>query len=192
LTIRNRIASFGMLLAIGFLLIVTTALNFAVSFLWSHFTSLLPFPGASVISSIVTWVIDVALIAGLFALMYKYLPDTDVSWDDVKVGSIATALLFVVGQVLLSIYLSHAGIANGYGAVGSLVVLLVWVYYSAMLLLLGAEFTRVYAEERGSHASKRAAQDADPQTRGSTSQTSEGATSPTRAAIRCGELGRAR
>lgn len=115
----------------------------------------------------------------MFALIYKYLPDTDVAWGDVKAGALATAVLFVVGQALLSIYLSHAGIANGYGAVGSLVVLLVWVYYSAMLLLIGAEFTRVYAEERGSRASKQAAEDADPGTRGGTTRTTEGATIPT-------------
>jgi membrane protein len=179
LTLRNRIASMGMLLVIGFLLIVTTALNFAIAFLWSHFTALLAFPGASVVLSVVNWVVGIALIAALFALMYRYLPDTDVAWSDVKAGALATAVLFVFGQALLSIYISHAGIANGYGAVGSLVVLLVWVYYSAMLLLIGAEFTRVYAEERGSLASKQAAEDANPATRGSTARTSEGATIPT-------------
>jgi membrane protein len=179
LTVRNRVASAGMLLVVGFLLIVTTALNFVVTFLWSHFTQLLSFPGASIVGSVVNWVIDIALIAVLFALMYKYLPDTEVAWNDVKGGSIATAVLFVVGQALLSIYISHAGISNGYGAVGSLVVLLVWVYYSALLLLLGAEFTRVYAEQRGSLASKKAAEDADPGTRGGTSRTTEGATVPT-------------
>jgi membrane protein len=115
----------------------------------------------------------------MFGLMYKYLPDTDVAWGDVKTGAIATAVLFVVGEVLLSIYISRAGIANGYGAAGSLVVLLVWVYYSAMLLLIGAEFTRVYAEQRGSRASQHAAEDADPKTRGGTSRTTEGATVPT-------------
>jgi membrane protein len=149
-TVRNRVVSAGMLLALGFLLIVTTALNFIVSFFWTHFTELLPFPGASVVASILNYVVDIALIAAMFALMFRYLPDADVAWEDVKVGAIASAVLFVVGQALLSIYISHAGIANGYGAVGSLVVLLVWVYYSAMLLLLGAEFTRVYAERYGS------------------------------------------
>jgi membrane protein len=179
LTVRNRIASMGMLLVIGFLLIVTTALSFAIAFLWSHFTALLPFPGAAIVGSVVNWIVNVALIAALFALIYKYLPDTDVAWGDVKAGALATAVLFVVGQALLSIYISHAGIANGYGAVGSLVVLLVWVYYSAMLLLIGAEFTRVYAEARGSRASKQAAEDADPGTRGGTGRTTEGATIPT-------------
>jgi membrane protein len=148
--------------------------------LWAHFTTLLPFPGAWIVGALLNWVIGTALIAGLFALMYKYLPDMDVAWGDVRGGALVTALLFVVGQALLSVYISHAGIANGYGAVGSLVVFLVWVYYSAMLLLIGAEFTRVYAEERGSLASKQAAEDADPTTRGGTARTTEGATIPTR------------
>ena len=152
LTIRNRVASAGMLLAVGFLLIITTALNFALSFLWTHFTQLLPFPGAGVVFSIANWIVDIGIIAMMFALIFKYLPDTDIAWDDVKIGAVATAVLFVIGQALLGIYISHAGIANGYGAVGSLVVLLVWVYYSAMLLLIGAEFTRVYAEHHGSRA----------------------------------------
>lgn len=154
-TVRDRLASAGMLLAIGFLLIVTTALNFVLSFLWSHFTQLLPFPGAGIVFSIVNWVLDIAIIAVLFALIFKYLPDTEVAWDDVKPGAVATSVLFVIGQALLGIYIAHAGIANGYGAAGSLVVLLVWVYYSAMLLLIGAEFTSVYAEKRGSRATPR-------------------------------------
>jgi membrane protein len=178
-TIRRRLAAMAMLLVIGALLILTTALNFAIAFLWAHFTTLLPFPGAWLVGALLNWVVGIAVIAGLFALMYKYLPDLDVAWGDVKGGALVTAVLFVVGQALLSVYISHASIANGYGAVGSLVVFLVWVYYSAMLLLIGAEFTRVYAEERGSLASKRAAEDADPTTRGGTARTTEGATIPT-------------
>lgn len=179
LTIRNRIASAVMLLVIGALVLATIAINVAVSFLWNHFTAVLPFPGANVVASILSYVVDIGIVSVMFALMYKVLPDTDVAWSDVKVGAVATAVLFVVGEVLLSIYISHAGIANGYGAAGSLVVLLVWIYYSAMLLLIGAEFTRVYAEKHGSRASRQAAEDADPRTRGATSRTSEGATVPT-------------
>jgi membrane protein len=178
-TVRNRLASGAMLLVIGILVLATVALNFGMSFLWSHFTAILPFPGANIVATIVNYVIDAAVLAVMFAVMYKYLPDTEIAWGDVKAGAIATAILFVVGEALLSVYISHAGIANGYGAAGSLVVLLVWVYYSAMLLLIGAEFSRVYAEQRGSRASQRAAEDADPRTRGATSRTTEGATVPT-------------
>ncbi len=149
-TLRNRGASALMLLAIGFLMIVTTALNFVISLMWTRFTQLLPFPGAGTVFSIITWIVNIVLVAAMFALIFKVLPDVDIAWRDVIPGAVATAVLFVVGQTLLGIYISHAGIANGYGAAGSLVVLLVWVYYSAMLLLLGAEFTRVYAEHRGS------------------------------------------
>ncbi|MBV9945877.1 MAG: YihY/virulence factor BrkB family protein, partial [Myxococcales bacterium] len=152
LTIRNRLASAAMLLAIGILVLATVALNVAMSFLWSHVTAVLSFPGANVVATILNYVIDAAVLALMFALMYKYLPDTEIGWGDVRSGAIATAILFVVGEALLSVYISHAGISNGYGAAGSLVVLLVWVYYSALLLLLGAEFTRVYAEKRGSRA----------------------------------------
>ena len=165
LTVRNRIASGAMLLVIGVLVLATVALNFAVSFLWSHFTHLLHFPAANVVVTILNYAIDAAVLALMFALIYKYLPDTEIAWGDVKVGAIATAILFVVGEALLAVYISHAGISNGYGAAGSLVVLLVWMYYSAMLLLIGAEFTRVYAERHGSRISHPAAQGGDPKTR---------------------------
>ena len=176
LTIRNRVASVAMLLVIGALVLATIGINVAISFLWTHFTALLPFPGANVVATAISYVVDVAIISVMFALMYKVLPDTDVAWGDVKVGAVATAVLFVIGEVALSVYISHAGISNGYGAAGSLVVLLVWVYYSAMLLLIGAEFTRVYAEKHGSLKDQHAAEDADPRTRGGTSRTTEGAT----------------
>lgn len=178
LTIRNRIASAAMLLVIGVLLLGTIAANFVFSFLWTHFTALLPFPGANIVFTILNYVIDIAIITVMFALIYRYLPDTEIGWGDVWSGSIATSILFVIGEALLSIYISHAGIANGYGAAGSLVILLVWVYYSAMLLLIGAEFTRVYAEKHGSRMSSSAAEDSDPHTRGATAHTSEGSTVP--------------
>lgn len=176
LTIRNRLASAAMLLVIGIVILGTTLLNFVLSFLWDHFTAVLPFPGAGLVFSILNWVISVGVIAVLFAALYKLLPDTEVAWRDVVVGAVVTALLFVVGEALLGIYIAHAGISSAYGTAGSLVILLVWVYYSAMLLLFGAEFTRVYAEHHGSLASQQAAHDGDPATRGATGHTSEGST----------------
>jgi membrane protein len=148
LSVRNRLASAAMLLLIGLVMLLTIGLDVALSFFWSHLTAVLPFPHADVVANVVTYAVDAVVIAIMFALVYKVLPDVDVSWRDVVVGAPVTAVLFVVGEALLSLYLGRAGTANGYGAVGSLVVLLVWVYYSAMLFLFGAEFTRVYGERR--------------------------------------------
>ena len=150
--IRDRLASIGMLLAIGFLLLVTTALNAGISYVSTYVTSALPFPGAGTVFGALDVLISFLLIALLFALMFKYLPDVAIAWRDVGIGSLATSALFVIGQTLIAFYLGRAGVASAYGAAGSLLVLLLWVYYSSMILLLGAEFTRVYAERHGSHA----------------------------------------
>lgn len=151
-TLRNHAASGVMLLVVGVLVLVTVALNFGVAFVWAHVSIFWPFPGAELIAGALKYVVDLAIVTLMFAVMFKVLPDTHVEWGDVKIGAIASGLLFVFGEIVLSVYLSRAGIANAYGAVGSVVVLLVWIYYSAMLLLFGAEFTRVYAERRGSRS----------------------------------------
>jgi membrane protein len=152
LAIRDRLASFGMLLAVAFLLLVTSVVNAGIGIVSTRLVALLPFPGAGVLFTVVNWIVSIALIAVLFAVMYKYLPDVAIAWRDVRVGAVVTAVLFVAGQSLIALYLAHAGVASGYGAAGSLVVLLLWVYYSSLILLLGAEFTRAYAERHGSHA----------------------------------------
>lgn len=92
---------------------------------------------------------SLAMITGLFALIYKYVPDVRIAWADVWVGSAMTALLFTIGKSLLGIYLGKASVGSSYGAAGSLVVLVVWVYYSVQILFLGAEFTQVVARRRG-------------------------------------------
>ncbi|HTW85686.1 MAG TPA: YihY/virulence factor BrkB family protein [Candidatus Sulfotelmatobacter sp.] len=148
LTLRNRLVSAAMLLLIGVGLLLTVCVDVALAFFTAHLATVLPFFGSPVAASAVSYLVDVVLIGLMFALVYKVLPDAHVSWRDVEVGAPVTALLFVAGEALLSLYLGRAGIANAYGAVGSLVVLLVWVYYSAMLFLFGAEFTRVYADLR--------------------------------------------
>ena len=150
LTVRDRIASIGMLLAIGFLLLVTTALNAIIAYVSAYVTNALPFPGAGFLFALVNWVVSIAVITLLFALMYKYLPDAKVEWRDVWTGALVTAVGFVIGQALIAFYLGRAGVASAYGAAGSLLVILLWVYYSSMILLFGAEFTRVYAERHGS------------------------------------------
>jgi len=150
LTIRDRIASIGMLIAIGFLLLVTTALNAAIAFVSTYVSHALPFPGAGIVFALINWIVSVALITLLFAVMFKYLPDAKIEWRDVWTGALVTAVGFVIGQALIAFYLGRAGVASAYGAAGSLIVLLLWVYYSSMILLFGAEFTRVYAEKHGS------------------------------------------
>lgn len=150
LAVRERIASFGVLIAIGFLLVVTTAINTAIAFVSTHLVAVLPFPGAELLFTVVNWILSIAVITVLFALMYKVLPDTEVAWSDVWPGAMVTAVLFVIGQSLIALYLGRAGVGSAYGAAGSLLVLLVWIYYSSMTLLFGAEFTRVYAERHGS------------------------------------------
>ncbi len=143
-----RLLSLGMVLAIAFLLLVSLLLSTALSVLGNYFADVLP--GAEFIWQIVNVLVSFAIITLLFALIFKYLPDVKIAWGDVWVGAAVTSLLFVIGKFLISWYLSRGGVASAYGAAGSLVVLLLWVYYSAQILFFGAEFTQVYAKEEGS------------------------------------------
>jgi len=154
--IRDRLASIGMLLAIGFLLLVTTVLGAAITFVSTYVAQSLPFPGAGIVFGLVNWVISVAIVTLLFALIYKYLPDAQIEWRDVRTGALVTALAFTLGQALIALYLGRTGVASAYGAAGALLALLLWVYYSSMILLFGAEFTCVYAEKHGSRIGSRA------------------------------------
>ena len=144
--VRTRLASFGMIGVVGFLLLVSFASNTAITAISAHFTQAIPIPGAAVLFSIVSWVLSLAVVIVIFALIYKVLPDVDLSWRDVWPGAIVTAILFIVGQVLIALYLTFAGVASAYGAAGSLLALLIWIYYSALILLVGAEFTKVRAQ----------------------------------------------
>jgi membrane protein len=110
----------------------------------------LPFPGAGFVFGLINVIVSLGLITLLFGLMYKYLPDAKIAWRDVWTGALVTAVAFVIGQAAIALYLGKAGVESAYGAAGSLLVLLLWVYYSSMILLFGAEFTRVYAEKHGS------------------------------------------
>ena len=146
-TIRDRVASLGMLLSIGFLLLVTLFFNAAIAFVSTHLQQLLPFAGASYVFMILDWLISIVIVTLLFALIFKVLPDTAISWTDVRLGALITAVLFVVGQAAIGWYITTAGVASAYGAAGGLLAILVWVYYSALILLLGAEFTKISAQE---------------------------------------------
>ena len=146
--IRARAASLGLVAALGFLLIVSLVVSAGLTAFGNYLDSVLPF--GKVILSAVNTVVSVALISVLFAAIYKVLPDRHLEWGDVIVGAIVTAILFTVGKSLIGWYIGSSAVASTYGAAGGLIVLLLWVYYSAQIFLLGAEFTKVYANRHGS------------------------------------------
>jgi membrane protein len=150
--IRGRLLSLGMVAAIGFLLLaslVVSAILAALGKWWGAF-----FPGWEVLLQGINFVLSFAIIMGLFALIYKILPSVKIAWHDVWIGAAVTALLFTIGKSLIGLYLGKSAVTSGFGAAGSFVVLLVWVYYSAQIFLLGAEFTWVYSHSHGSRASE--------------------------------------
>ncbi len=145
--IRKRLLSFGMVLAIGFLLLVSLILSAMLSGIGKLQINLLP--GFTPLWQLLNFVISFGLIVLLFALIYKYLPDVKIRWQDVWVGAIITALLFTIGKFLIGLYLGRGSLGSAYGAAGSLIVFLAWVFYSAQILLFGAEFTQVYTRKYG-------------------------------------------
>jgi membrane protein len=148
--VRTRAASLGLVAALGFLLLVSLVISALLSGLSSYISAMLPF--GALILQILNFVISFALISVLFAAIYKVLPDARLSWADVLVGAVVTALLFSVGKFLIGLYLGHSAVASSYGAAGALIVVLLWIYYSAQIFLLGAEFTKIYASRRGTPA----------------------------------------
>jgi membrane protein len=146
--IKKRLLSFGMILGIGFLLLLSMLISIVLNALTSHFGAFLP--GSLTLSKILNPIIFFVLITLLFAMIYKFLPDIEISWKDVWVGAAVTSLLFNVGKYFIGLYMANSSVGSVYGAAGSLAVLLIWIYYSAMIFLLGAEFTQVYAKKFGS------------------------------------------
>ncbi|WP_394792531.1 YihY/virulence factor BrkB family protein [Rhodoferax sp.] len=154
--LRTRLLSFGMIMAMGFMLIVSLLVSavLATTERW-----LQPVFGAWLaVASIINAMGSFLLIALMFALIYKWMPRVQVLWKDVWIGAIFTALLFTVGKSLIGLYVGRSGVASTFGAAGSLVVILVWVYYSAQIFLLGAEFTWCYANAFGSRRSQATAE----------------------------------
>jgi len=139
-----------MVLAIGFLLLVSLVLSAFVAAASKYFGSFLSLSPA--VLQLLTLLISFIVTTLLFALIYKVVPDLPVAWGDVWIGAAVTALLFSVGKFLIGLYLGQASVGSAYGAAGSLVVFLAWVYYSAQIFFLGAEFTRIYANRHGSKA----------------------------------------
>lgn len=148
-TVRQRGVSFLMILGIGVLLLVLLLINSLVVVLDQALTEILPFS--------VTWArwlnvgLSFAIVTGLIALVYKEVPDVKIAWRDVWVGALVTAVLFALGVFGMGLYLRYSSPTSSYGAAGSLIILLIWVYYSAQILFLGAEFTQVYADLYGKH-----------------------------------------
>jgi membrane protein len=149
--LKDRFASFTMVLAIAFLLLVSMILSAVLSAVTAYFSYLLP--GANFLWHLADLVVSFAVVTFLFALLFRYVPDERVSWRDVWIGAIATALLFDFGKFLIGFYIGKSSLGSMFGAAGSVVVILVWVYYSSQLVFLGAEFTHVYAKHH--HRSRR-------------------------------------
>ena len=147
--VRARAISLGLVAALGFLLIASLALSAAISAFGQFLNAHLPF--ADLILLIINELIALALVALLFSAIYKVLPDRRLSWRDVGVGAIVTALLFTAGKSLIGWYLGSSAVASSYGAASALLVTLLWVYYSSLIFLFGAEITRAYSIRHGTH-----------------------------------------
>ena len=155
--LRTRLLSFGMILAIGFLLVVSLVASTALDALGRWWGPMLA--GWYVLAVVVDAAVAFVLVAAMFAMIYKVMPRSRVIWKDVWIGALFTAVLFNLGKSLIGIYVGRSGITSAFGAAGSLVVVLVWVYYSAQIFLIGAQFTWVYANVFGSRRSGAVAHD---------------------------------
>ncbi len=151
--IKARFLSFAMVLVVGFLLLVTLVIDAGLNAMGSFAQEYLP--GGEAPWHIAQMIVSFAVVTVLFAMMFRYLPDVRIEWKDVWFGAIFTGALFVVGKFALGLWLGKKSVGSAYGAAGSLVVLLVWIYWSASILFFGAEFTQVYARRQGSRAGER-------------------------------------
>lgn len=146
--LKTHILSFGLVLTLMFLLLISLFVSTLLT-VFQHYVGGIWSSSASLFATL-SWVMSFSVISCLFAVIYKMLPDAPLSWSDVWIGSIFTAGLFSFGKFLIGFYLGNSGVASGFGAAGSIVALLLWVYYSAQIFFLGAEFTRLYALNFGS------------------------------------------
>jgi membrane protein len=148
--LRARAVSLGLVAALAFLLMVSLAASAAIT-AFSHMLQNV-LPNIDLLLHAVNVVLSIVLISALFAVIYKVLPDKPISWHDVGVGSVVTAVLFTIGKTIIGLYIGSSQVASSYGAAGALVIVLLWIYYSAQIFLIGAEFTRVWAAHHGSRA----------------------------------------
>jgi membrane protein len=145
--VLQRLISFGLAVALGFLLLTSLLVSTALAAIHGYMGN--AFPGVLVLWEALNVVVSLGVITLLFAMIYKVLPDVRLAWSDVWVGALVTAGMFTIGKLVIGLYLGTTSVASTYGAAGSVVVILVWVYYSAQVVLLGAEFTREYVETFG-------------------------------------------
>ncbi|GIZ50468.1 YihY/virulence factor BrkB family protein [Noviherbaspirillum aridicola] len=152
--IRDRVLSFGLILVLALMLLISLAVSTAISAMDSIW------PGGEgsplkIISMVLSHLVSFGIVAGLFAVIFKYLPGTEIAWKDVAVGAAITAVLFIIGKTIIGMYVASADISSGYGAAGSVVILITWVYYSAQIFFYGALFTHEYAVKLGSRSQPR-------------------------------------
>ena len=147
--IKARILSFALIVGIGFLLLVSLVLSAGLSAVGTYMGGLLPVQAT--LWQGINFVVSLAVITLLFAMIFKLLPDVKIAWRDVWIGALLTAVLFNLGKFLLGLYLGRSSVTSAYGAAGSLVIVLLWVYYSAQILFFGAKFTQLYSSRYGSH-----------------------------------------
>ena len=145
--VRNRALSLGVVLVIGFLLLASLVVSAAITALGTWMNDVLPMPGA--VLQAINFIVGFTIIMFLFAVIFKWLPDVKIAWRDVWAGAAATALLFSIGKFALGLYLGRSAVGSVFGAAGSVIVILLWIYYASIIFLLGAEFTQVYARRWG-------------------------------------------
>jgi membrane protein len=149
--IWQRVVSFGMVLALGFLLLISLLLSTVLAVATKFFEGYVPLR-AAIWGEVANFALPLIALSILFALIFKFVPNVPIKWRDVVIGGIATAVLFQIGRALLSLYMATAGVGSAYGAAGSIVAFVAWVYYSAQIFFFGAIFTNVYARTVGSHS----------------------------------------
>lgn len=146
--VRNRLLAFGLVVLVGVLFLAVMILTSVTQAAWGRLESYLPFSSSA--AAWINYAVTLVLLTALFALTFRYLPDAVIAWRDVWLGALVTSMLFGLGNAALSIYFRYSAVGSAYGAAGSLVIFMLWAYYSAIIMYLGAEFTQVYARMYGS------------------------------------------
>lgn len=146
--VQNRLLAFGLVVLLGISFLALMVLTSATQAAWGWLEEYLPF--SSAVAGWINYAVTLVVLTLLFALIFRYLPDAVIAWRDVWLGALVTAILFGIGNALLAVYFRYSAVGSAYGAAGSLVIFMLWAYYSAVIMYLGAEFTQVYARMYGS------------------------------------------
>jgi len=152
--ITQRLAAIAMILCLGIFITASLIASTVFAFVQKYFSSLIPVQTA-IFGEVLNMLVSVIIVAVLFVMVFKFVPNVPIDWRDVSIGALVSAVFFMIGKSLLALYLNTAGVGSAYGAAGSLVAFVAWVYYSAQIFLFGAVFTRVYADHYGSYARHR-------------------------------------